>query len=145
MPVTEPARRPLGARDLLDGAEAAAWLAFAGVLLRVVPFGRLFRELPGDNPDPDFDPKVEVLVARVRRAVGAVSDRLPWSPSCLPRALAGVLMCRVRGPRVPIALGVTNGGRRFGAHARLDLASDAALAASSPDGRTHLGRVVLSF
>jgi hypothetical protein len=145
VPVTERTRPPLRARDLFDGAEAAAWLAFAGLLLRVIPFGRLFRELPGDVPGAEFDPNVEVLVARVRRAVGAVSDRLPWSPGCLPRALAGVLMCRVRGSRVPIALGVTNGGRRFGAHARLDLASDAALSASSPDGRTHLGRVVLSF
>ncbi|HEY7681869.1 MAG TPA: lasso peptide biosynthesis B2 protein [Gemmatimonadales bacterium] len=142
--MVEPAQRPPTPRDLLDAAEAACWLVVASALLRVLPFGRLFRELPPSAPSPALDPGNETLVPRVRRAVGAVAERLPWAIRCLPRALAGVLMCRVRGARVPIALSVTNGGRPFGAHARLDAGSEAELAEGAPDGRTHLGRIILT-
>ncbi|MEO8452887.1 MAG: lasso peptide biosynthesis B2 protein [Gemmatimonadota bacterium] len=124
--------------------EAAAWLSSASVLLRLMPVSRLFRELPpGALPDP-LGPGPKETIERVRSAVGAAAGVLPWRPACLPKALAGVLMCRARGIKVPVALSVTNRGG-FGAHARLDAGSDMDLELASPDGRKHLGRMILAF
>jgi hypothetical protein len=54
-------------------------------------------------------------------------------------------MCRCRGVRVPIALSVAANERHFAGHARLDPRSDAELAIATPEGRAHLGLILLTF
>ena len=133
-----------GVRRILTGLECAGWLAVAGVLLHFVPFERLFRALPPGSSAGTPDDRDRQAVERIRGAVNAVAAHLPWHPRCLPRAFAGLLMCRVRRMQVPIALSVTARGG-FDAHARLDPGSDAELSLAAPEGRTHLGRVILTF
>ncbi len=130
---------------LLAAVEAAWWLIVAGILLKLLPLRLMFRSLPPDAPAVPTTGMTRARIERVRLAVSQASRALPWHPRCLPSAVAGVLMCRVRGLRVPIALGVTNRGGGFGAHARLDPASDMELTDTSPEGRTHLGRLLLTF
>lgn len=120
------------------------WLTGAGVVLRLFPLTLLLRQLPPGSPEGTTAPDHRETIRRVREAVGSAARRLPWHPRCLPQALAGALMCRVRGLRVPIALGVA-GRKGFAAHARLDGGSDVELTEQSPDGRTHLGRLILAF
>lgn len=131
-------------RRLAGAAEAVCWLIAATVLLRLVPFNRLFREVPAGGASPPLDPARRDTVVRIRSVVTGAARRMPWHPACLPQSLAAALMCRARGMRIPIALSVVNQGR-FSAHARLDAATDAELAILTPEGRTHLGRITLSF
>jgi hypothetical protein len=125
--------------------EAGAWLLIAGLLLRIVPFGRLFRAVRPEVDRTAFSPAEESLAQSARDSVGAAARRVPWKPACLASALAGALMCRCRGVRVPIALSVAAREGHFAAHARLDGRDDAELAIAVPEGRTHLGRVLLTF
>lgn len=142
--MSEPGR-PSFFRDVLAGGEGFLWLVVASALLKLLRFDRLFREVPPNAPGPPLDARGERIIERVRRAVGGTAARLPWHPACLPQALAGALMCRVRGIRAPVALSVWS-NQRFAAHAVLAAGSDAELtAATAPTGRTHLGRVVLTF
>ena len=143
MPESVPVRQ--SPSQYLAAVEAGTWLVLAGFLLRVVPFGRLFRAIPPEEGQPRLAPGEESLALSVRAAVSAAARRLPWRPACLPSALAGALMCRCRGVRVPIALSVAATERHFAGHARLDARDDAELAIATPEGRTHLGRVLLTF
>ena len=120
------------------------WLVVAGTMLRLIPLKRLFRELPPGTAGTISGDRDRKVIAQVRVAVAAAARILPWHPRCLPRALAGLLMCRIRGLQVPVALGVI-AGDKFAAHARLEPGSDVELAATSPAGRTHLGRMRLAF
>jgi Transglutaminase-like superfamily len=131
-------------RRVLAAAEAAAWLALAVIVLRIVAFARLFRELPPGSPGPVLTDEDRVRVDWIRGLVNGVAKRFPWRPGCLPLALAAACMCRVRGLRIPIALSVAS-RRNLVAHARLDPSSDAELALTTPEGRTHLGRVMLKI
>ncbi|MEP7382360.1 MAG: lasso peptide biosynthesis B2 protein [Gemmatimonadota bacterium] len=122
--------------------EAAFWLATATVALWAFPLRRLFRSLPHASSAPSLRGAQLATFARSRDAVAAMISILPPRPRCLPAALAGVLMCRVRGVRVSVALSVTNRGG-FGAHAVMTYGSEDELSLSCPDGRTHLGRLML--
>jgi len=136
--------RPLPVR-YAGAIEAGAWLVIAGLLLRSVPFGRLFRAVRPEVDRTTLSPAAELLALSARASVSAAARRVPWKPACLAAALAGALMCRCRGVRVPIALSVAAREGHFAAHARLDVRDDAELAGATPEGRTHLGRVLLTF
>jgi len=125
--------------------EAGAWLVIAGLLLRSVPFSWLFRAVRPAADRTALSPAEESLALSARASVNAAARRVPWKPACLTSALAGALMCRCRGVRVPIALSVAARVGRFAAHARLEARDDAELAITTPEGRTHLGRVLLKF
>lgn len=133
------------AAQALAACEALFWLVTAGVLLALVPFRHLFRELPPEARAPDLPADARSMVAWVREDVGRIASRLPWRPACLSKALAGQLMCRAHGVVVPIALSVVVGVPHFGAHA--SLASDAAdeRAPESHIGRRHLGLIVMAW
>jgi len=130
----------------VQASEAALWLVMASLALRIVPHHRLFRELPSGAAGPAFRAGADQLVVRIRNDVEAVARRLPWHPACLPRALAGHLMCRMRGLQVPIAISVVKGQGTFSTgHARLLCGSEDQCAAETPPGRVHLGRIVLAW
>jgi len=129
----------------LAACEALFWLVTAGILLALVPFRHLFREIPPEAAAPNLAPDSQVLVARVCEDLGRIAARLPWRPACLPKALAGQLMCHVHGVFVPIELSVVVGVPRFGAHARLASGTDAGCAATTPNGRRHLGLIVMAW
>ena len=136
--------RPSPAR-YVDAIEAGFWLVTAGLLLRSVSFGRIFRAMQPEENHGTLAPAEESLALSVRASVSAAARRLPWKPACLSSALAGALMCRCRGVRVPIALSVAARDGHLAAHARLDARDDAELAIATPEGRTHLARVLLTF
>lgn len=122
-------------------AEAAVWLLTAALLLRLIPFRRLFRELPREDDSPPTDAATHRRVEAIRASIAAIGNRLPRPPGCMTTALAGHLMCRTRGIRVPIALSVAGRANRFGAHATLIAGSDRDCVMRTPAGRTHLGRI----
>lgn len=126
----------------LGVAEAAIWLLTAVCLLRLIPFRRLFREVPPEDDNaPPTGATIHRRVEAIRSNIAAIGNRLPWPPGCMTTALAGHLMCLARGIRVPIALSVAGRANRFGAHATLIAGSDRDCVTRTPAGRTHLGRI----
>ena len=81
-----------GARLLL---ESVILLAAARLLVLAVPFRLYARAMGCDGETPD-GPAPD-MVHRVRRAIEAVSSRVPWRSKCLEQALAAKAMLRGRG------------------------------------------------
>jgi hypothetical protein len=90
--------------DWLLAAEAALWLAAAGVALRVLTFARLAALASGRGGErrarrrpasPGFTPQAEA--ARIGWAVAAAAGRAPWRALCFERGLAAHFMLRRRG------------------------------------------------
>jgi len=100
--------------------EAALALAGFRLLLALAPFrwiaGRLGRA-GADLPEPAGpDP----LAAEVAWALGAAGRRLPWTSSCLVRALAGGWLLTRRGVPALLVFGLAPSGKTgFDAHAWL--------------------------
>jgi hypothetical protein len=88
--------------------EAAAALAVAGLLLRLLRFSRLAPKLGrhmAESPASQ-DRAVTAAALRVRWAVDVAARRLPWKPVCLPQAISAQWMLRRRGIASTLYLGV---------------------------------------
>jgi len=110
------ARLPLNDQGLV--LEAMASLVLAGIVLKTVPFARLARRLGhhmAESPETAASDVVE-RARRIRWAVDAVANRLPWKPVCFPRAVAATLMLRRRRIASTMYLGV-DPARELDAHA----------------------------
>jgi len=88
-------------RHLGWAVEAVAALSLASLAVRFVPFRRIVAwvealaalPLRVDLASPDR----RAVRARVRWAVVASAERLPWRPVCFPQGLAAFWMLRRRG------------------------------------------------
>jgi hypothetical protein len=92
-----------GVRLLL---ESALLLGLARVLVLCVPFRLYARAIGRDGESPDAP--APPLVHRVRRAIQAVSGRVPWRSRCLEQALAAKAMLRSRGISSTLYLAVAH-------------------------------------
>jgi hypothetical protein len=101
--------------------EALVWLAWSGIQVRYVPFKRWAPQLGASMQEtrPDATPGTERAVRDVRLAVRLVAARLPWSSSCLVRAIAARRMLCRRGLACTLYLGLNRQGRPLQAHAWL--------------------------
>ncbi len=117
-------RRGLG--DRLLAAEAALWLAGAGVALRVLSFARVAALASGQGRESSIrflvprravrapaEPTREA--ARIGWAVAAAAARAPWRAKCFERGLAAHLMLRRRGLPSTLCYGA-RGGEALAAH-----------------------------
>jgi len=88
--------------------EAVLSLAVATIAVRVFPFRRTAR-LVGLTEDATVPRATARQLARAERigwAVRTVADRLPWTSTCVVRALATVALLRLRGIPAQMHLGV---------------------------------------
>lgn len=99
--------------------EAATAMTTAQIMLAILPFrwtaaafGTAARE-----DTPAGPPTVNRHAAAVGRAVSAAARRLPWSPVCLPQALAASWMLRRRGLASRVCFGVLRENGALKAHA----------------------------
>jgi hypothetical protein len=84
------------ARDSLLAAEAAGWLAVAGVALRTLSFAQLAGFAVG-LPRRRGDGFSDAAAAAVGRAIEAAARRAPWPVLCFEKGLAAHAMLRLRG------------------------------------------------
>ncbi len=108
------------------GIETAFALMLAWTLVFVVPFRWTARRFGQIEPPADTcdrrDEAALVLGVAVAARVRWVATRLPWSSSCLVRAVAGLMLLRRRGVRgARIRFGVAKGADGLKAHAWLIL------------------------
>lgn len=78
-----------------DIAEAAAALGTAALAVRLLPFKRIAARVQAPSRGSASPPDVEV--ERVRRAIDAWTNRLPWPPKCFVRGLAALWLLQRRG------------------------------------------------
>lgn len=78
--------------------EAAFWLVFAKLALRVMPFARLapLFEKPTRGPECAGTARTQTIIA-VRRAIFRSARHLPGCYVCFPRGIAAQAMLRRRG------------------------------------------------
>jgi hypothetical protein len=107
----------LSPRERLLLTEAAARLAIAGILLRMVPFGRLTRSL-SPRGERSMTP---AEIRDIRWAVESVAGRFPRLLPCLPRGFAAAWMLLARGAAPRMHYGVAYGGLCFEAHVWVEL------------------------
>jgi hypothetical protein len=79
-------------------AEAAFWLAMAGLALRALPFSRLARLAAWPRPGGRRRGAAGDTVAKaIGSAVEAAARRAPWPVLCFEKGLAAHAMLRLRG------------------------------------------------
>lgn len=105
--------------------EAVLALTLAAALVFLTPFrwtARLFGRVspPGDKTSPPVDKNHLQRAQAVTRRLTRVADRLPWTSTCLVRALAGKMLLARRGVRGgAVRFGVAKCDGRLAAHAWL--------------------------
>ena len=93
-------------------AEALLWLTVARLLLSMLPFRKVaallgLEESRLPSPSRPVDP---ATLAAVGWVIPALARRLPWSSTCLVRALAGARLLRRRDVPVTLHLGARSAG-----------------------------------
>jgi hypothetical protein len=110
-------------RHRLRTLEAIGALVLAYGMVRTVPFSllrRLFGSAVSARTNEHADrPPTDLFAIELRKAIASGARRLPWSSTCLMRALAGQLMLSRRGQGGEVVFGVLPGGGAFRAHAWL--------------------------
>ena len=110
-------------RRLLFHGEVILALASAWVLVFCIPFRRTVRFLGATGAvglnHASLAPRAERRARGIAAAVHRISCRLPFSCSCLVKAVAGRLLMGRRGIPCSIRFGVAINGGRFSAHAWL--------------------------
>jgi transglutaminase superfamily protein len=101
-----PVRPSNRVRAAIEAASAAAALAVADVLVRMVPFGRIARRVEGPIRRGASDHPTALAAPRVAWAVAAAQRRLPWNVPCLATALAANRLLAWRGVASEVWLGV---------------------------------------
>lgn len=110
--------------EILARVEAAASLVVAAALVFLTPFrwtARLFGRVspPVGEAAPIDEQNLRRALAATRR-LKRVADRLPWTSTCLVRALAGRMLLARRGLRGgTVRFGVAKCDGRLSAHAWL--------------------------
>jgi hypothetical protein len=102
--------------------EAALWLTFVTVAVRVLPFRRLATFLGGHGQESSMaiDAAGRARARIVGQALRAARRRLPFHPSCLILAVAAMAMLRRRRQASTLYFGVADGGtEELRAHAWL--------------------------
>lgn len=108
---------------VLRTLEAVIALAVAQATVRLLPFRATARLAGAVHRGAPAAPADQSSGDPVARAVGAAITRgsrlLPWTSTCLVRALGGSLMLQARRRRSAIVLGVTSDNGKLLAHAWL--------------------------
>jgi hypothetical protein len=88
--------------------EALRHLAWAKILVQVLPFPRLARRLgkPQTETSRTITPQERAIAAEISWAVQAVARHLPVGFVCLPQAVAAQAMLRRRGLSTTLYFGV---------------------------------------
>ena len=95
----------------LEGADkwlllrAVGWLAYARLMLVVMPFDRLAARLSVKGNDLSAQPDPEYL-KRISFAVPAAANIVPWRSDCFPQAIAARMLLKRQGYESTIHLGV---------------------------------------
>ena len=84
---------------------AMGWLAYARLLLVVMPFDRLAARLSAKGNDLSAQPDREYL-GRISFAVSAAANNVPWRSDCFPQAIAARMLLKRQGYKSTIHLGV---------------------------------------
>lgn len=123
--------------------EAALALTAARAALALVPPRRLLRNATGAATAPALPPPAPWMLTRGRAVAGAIDGaarRLPWTSTCLVRALAGRFMLRRRGIACALHLGVAKAAGRLEAHAWLTVGDLILTGGAEAPGFTPLAR-----
>lgn len=101
----------------LNLAEAQVWIVWAGLLVRLMPRGRLVS--PSREPTPPSPPiGATETVDRLALAVGRVCRHGAVRAECLVRSIALQRMLRAHGIRgAQVCLGIRNRGGELQSHA----------------------------
>lgn len=109
----------------LDGADkwllarAAGWLAFARVMLLVMPFRHLSARLSATSNSTQAEPD-QVLLQRIAYAISAAANNVPWRSDCFPQTIAARMLLSRFGCASTIHFGVDRvGDDGLAAHAWL--------------------------
>jgi hypothetical protein len=99
-------RRTAGERRL--ALEALCFLAWAKILVQVLPFSRLSTRLgkPQIETPYSITPRDRAIAVEVSWAIQAVARHLPLGFVCLPQAIAAQAMLRRRGLPTTLYFGV---------------------------------------
>jgi hypothetical protein len=108
--------------ELLLLAEAACWLAVAGVAAAALPFRIVLRSLGlgAGQPWAAADLAQSARAAELGQAVQTAAKHVPWPSRCLPQAVAVTAMLRCRRIPATLHLGASAGeeaGEGLAAHA----------------------------
>lgn len=102
--------------------EAAALLALARLMVRTLPFHRYSGLLGRPVQQPGL-PSLSVDETRVAEEIGAAiaiaARHVPWQAACLPQAMAGGWMLRLRGLPALLQLGAAKPQSQMQFHAWL--------------------------
>ena len=99
----------------LDGADksllvrAAGWLAFARILLVVMPFRHLSARLSATSDSTQIEPDQDLL-QKITYAVSAAANNVPWRSDCFPQTIATRMLLKRVGYASTIHFGVERGG-----------------------------------
>lgn len=120
--------------------EAAAALAAASLAIRLLPFRWLAGRLAGGGFGGDSDPaKVGHEIKRVRWAIEACAQRLPWRIVCFQKGLALHRLLRRRGIATSLHYGVAqNAERGLTAHVWVTFEGEAIIGGEEAIGYTCL-------
>lgn len=121
----------------LKAGETTLALLIAQLLVFVVPFrltARLFRtRKPANAPAGDAAAASGQLIGQVMaQRIARVARRLPWTSTCLVRAIAGSLLLSRRGVASHIRFGVLTENGRLAGHAWL-MVGDATVLGAGPE------------
>jgi hypothetical protein len=99
----------LSGSDKLMLLHATVWLAFARLMLLVLPFRQLAERLSSHNDSTNCNPEPEIL-ERIGYAVQVAANKVPWRSDCFPQSIAGWMLLKHYGYNSTIHLGVTRSG-----------------------------------
>jgi hypothetical protein len=109
-------------RDWATAAEAAIWLALAGLALRTLPFSWLAWLAAWPHPGGRGGDAEDKAAEAIGRAVEVAARRAPWPVLCFEKGLAAHAMLRRRGrPSVLYYGGRMEPGRALTAHVWVEL------------------------
>ena len=97
--------RQLSAGDKWLFVRAVFWLGAARIMLIAMPFRRLSERLAAEVYPSATEPEPAFL-QRVRFAVRAAANNVPWRSDCFPQAIAARMLLKRQGYATTIHLGV---------------------------------------
>lgn len=129
----------------LKATEATLALLVARFLVFVVPFRLTARMFPPREPDDaPAEAAAEACGHLIGRRVARVADHLPWTSTCLVRALAGALLLARRGTVSHIRVGVRKEDGRLAGHAWLMVGTASVIGGAASEGYVPLADLVSS-